>query len=1083
MDLQRISEAFSEARRLPPPERRAYLDLLDTGVRAEVEALLGHHEAPEGPRFGPLLGDTPGTVWAELAATRPPSLAGFRVLRRLGAGATGTVYEAEQESPRRRVAIKLLHLPTAEGLRRFEQEARLLARLDHPGIARILAQGTEVTPDGPRPYLVIELVEGVPLNLFARGTDRGGVLALLRRVCAAVAHAHERGVIHRDLKPGNILVTGKGDVKVLDFGLARPIDSASRHTRTGNVLGTLAYMSPEQAAGDPGAVDTRSDVYALGVIAYELVAGRLPLYLEGKPMPEALRIIRDVDPAPLAACGDLAWIVGKAMAKERERRYSNAAALADDLARYAASEPVVARAPTAGYQLRRFVRRHRALVGGAGATVLALVAGLVLAIAFAREARRAEMRVRHAAALAELRLASAALAAGTPTALDHHLDAVPEEERGWAWRYLAAQRDTSNEAVPHECPTIRAALADGGRLAAGVWPQRRLAALIDARTGTRIDDGVPATGALYGDVCSGGGRTWFVREGEAGSVLESPGGPMLTLPGTRAVLAAADASGHLLALGEWGNHKGVALVEIQGGKLRWRAPPGGALPTALAFSPDGALFAAGDIESRLGVYRVSDGQPRFVVLAGTQSVECLAFDREGRELALGSGDHSIEIRDALTGELRHRLLGHGAPVSSVAYDPETGELVSASADMSLRVWDTRAGACTRVLLGHRSRVAAVDFEPDGRLWSLSSAHVRAWPRPDPDVLRAHAGIAEGNPTPYVYGVAFHPHGTLVASGGWDGTARIFDAATRRELARFRATGEVRAVAFSPDGRWFAFAHETIEVRDTRTGALRGRYGETRGGGWGRHRLVFLPDGRQLVASHWGGIERIDLESGEVLLWQPGAENFNARVACTPDGKLLAHEQGVGDIVLRRAEDGEVVRRWQGSAQEIDAFAFAPDGSVLATSGRDCVVRLWSVADGKEVASLKGHTLPVYALAFHPDGRSLASGSDDHSIRIWDVARAEERLVLAGHDRYVFDLEFSADGRTLASASGDNTVRFWSAVPERERWETARRIEEAEAALRASGPEALRVIAGDAAEDAARRRAAANLLLEHGARDG
>jgi WD40 repeat protein len=779
------------------------------------------------------------------------------------------------------------------------------------------------------------------------------------------------------------------------------------------------------------------------------------------------------------------WIVAKAMAKEKERRYSNAAALSDDLARYAASEPVVARAPTAGYQLRRFVRRHRGLVGGSGATVLALVVGLVLAIGFAREARRAETRVRHAAALAELRVASAALLAGTPTALDLHLEAVPEEERDWAWRYLAAQKDTSGEAVPHECPTVRAALANGGRLAVGVWPQRGLAALIDARTGARIDDGVPATGALYGAVCSGGGRAWFVRETDGAAVLESPGGPTLTLPGTRAVVVAADASGHLLALGEWGNHRGVALVEIEGGKLRWRATLGGALPTALAFSADGAVVAAGDIESRLGVYRVSDGQPRFVLLAGTQTVECVAFDRAGRELALGSGDHSIEIRDALTGDLRHRLLGHGALVSSVAYDPETGELVSASADMSLRVWDTRTGACTRVLLGHRSPVAAVDFEPEGRLWSLSAAHVRAWPRPNPDVLRAHAGIAEGNPTPYVYGVAFHPDGTLVASGGWDGTARIFDAATRRELARFRAPGEVRAVAFSPDGRWFAFAHETIEVRDARTGALRGRYGAPRGGGWGRHRVLFLPDGRHLVASHYHGVELIDLESGEVLDWQPGrtGESFNARMACTPDGKLLAHEEKIGGIVLRRAEDGEIVRRWQGSAREIDAFAFAPDGRVLATGARDSVVRLWSVADGKEIASLNGHTLPVYALAFSPDGRSLASGSDDHSIRIWDALRGEERLVLAGHDRYVFDLAFSPDGRTLASASGDNTVRFWSTVPERERWETARRIHEAEAALRASDPEALRVIADDATYDAARRRAAANLLLEHGARDG
>ncbi|HEX5138358.1 MAG TPA: serine/threonine-protein kinase [Planctomycetota bacterium] len=1086
MDFQGVAEAFSQARRLPPPERRAYLDQLDTGVRTEVEALLGHHEAPEGAPFAPLLSDAAGTVWAELAATQPPTFAGLRVVRRLGSGATGTVYEAEQESPRRRVAIKLLHLPTADGLRRFEQEARVLARLDHPGIARILEQGTEATREGPRPYLVIELVEGVPLNLFARGLDRAGIVALLRQVCAAVAHAHERGVIHRDLKPGNILVTARGDVKVLDFGLARPIDSASRHTRTGNVLGTLAYMSPEQAAGDPGSVDTRSDVYALGVIAYELLAGRLPLDLENKPMPEALRMIREVEPRPLAGFGDLMWIVAKAMAKERERRYSNAAALADDLSRYAASEPVVARAPTAGYQLRRFVRRHRGLVGGAGATVLALVAGLVVAIDFAREAHRAEASARHAAALAELRLAGAALDAGTPTALDLHLGAVPEDERGWAWRYLAACRDTSTETVPHEHPLIDAALAEGGRVALAVWPQRGLAALFDARTGASVARGVPTSEPVYLSACYGGGRAWFLKRVSEGSLLESPDGGRLVVPGIAAIVAAADGAGSVVALAGWtvpGPRKVLVLVEVKGGAVRWRAPLGEGAPIALAFSADGRLIAAGEVDSQVGVYEVADGRCRFALRTGTEDVQCLAFDREGREVALGSLDHSIEIRDAETGALRHRLKGHGAPVRCLGYDPESGELVSGAADRNLRVWDTRSGACVRVLQGHGGTVAALDFEPHGRLWSLSGTDVRAWRRTDPDVLRAHRGLAEGNPTPYVYGVAFRPDGMQVASCGWDGTARVFDATTRRELARFEAPGEVRAVAYSPDGRWLAFAHETIEVRDARTGELRGRYGEPRDGGWGRHRLLFLPDGRHLVASCRGGVERIDLESGEVRSWGPGGENFYARVACTRDGKLVAHEEGVGGIVLRRAADGEVARRWHGSGLAIDALAFSPDGTILATGGEDTVVRLWSVPDGTEIASMRGHTMAVYALVFSPDGRALASGSDDHSIRIWGVARGEERLVLSGHRRYVFDLAFSPDGKTLASASGDNTVRFWSTVPERERWEAAQAIEVAEAGLRGSDPAALRAIVGEPRADAVRRRAAANLLLELGVRDG
>jgi len=1068
VDLRRVEEAFSRARRLEARERATFLRELDTGIRGEVEALLSHHEAAEGVDLEPPFAGAAPRIWAELTGPPAPALEGFTVLRRLGSGAMGTVYEAEQARPRRRVAIKMPHLPTAEGRARFEREARMLARLEHPGIARILAQGKEETPDGPRPYLVMEMVDGVPLHEYARGRGLRVVLDLLRQVCDAVAHAHVRGVMHRDLKPGNILVTQAGEVKVLDFGLARPIEGGSLRTREGNVLGTLAYMSPEQASGDPGAVDTRSDVYAIGVIAYELVAGRLPLALEGRSLPEALRAIREEEPPRLERCGDLAWIVAKAMEKEKRRRYSNADALGEDLARYAANEPVLARPPTATYQLRKFVRRHRALVGGAAATVLALVIGLAVAIGFARAEHRQEARARHVAALAQLRLACAALDAGLPGLLSQHLAGVPDDERGWAWRHLLQRRDTSETSVPHGLHLRKGELgADAAVAAILEWSGR--AHLLDARTGEPLPGPERWSGGGWLGACLGGGEAWMARRDGDHVLLRSAGGRELRVAGRTEGALAADPSGALLAIGLTGPEHACVLVDVATGGERWRAALDDA-PYALSFSGDGSALAIGSRDATVRVYDVADGRLRFAVRTETQNVECIALDGTGRRLAIGSLDHSIEIRDAETGELRHRLTGHGAAVRCLAFSPASGLLVSGASDRTMRVWDPRTGDCRRILQGHESAVMAIGFEPDGTFRSLSLEDLRTWRRDDPGVLRAHAGIADGNPEPYVYGVAFRPDGAHVASCGWDRTTRVFDATTRRELACFRSNAPVRAVAYSPDGRWIASASDVIEVRDADTGAPRGRYAQGRGS-W--QRVVFLPGGNRLVAAHARHLDLVDLESGKVRSWPCGPTGF-ARVACTPDGALMAYGEGKTDVVLRRVADGEVVTRWMADRRGVDCFAVSPDGRLLATGGGDSVVRLWSLPGGEPVAALRGHTLVVYALAFSPDGRWLASGSDDHTIRLWDLDRHEERLTLEGHERYVFDVAFSPDGRTLASASGDNTVRFWSIVPERERAAAARAIDAAEAALREGRP------AGDGE---AARRAAGDLALERGASGG
>ena len=335
-------------------------------------------------------------------SSHPDRIGLYRVLAPIGEGAMGIVYEAEQERPRRRVALKIIRpgVVTPEMLRRFEHEYEFLGRLQHPGIAQIYQAGVADTGFGPQPYFAMELVRGRRLDEYVRLEELGldDRLALVANIADAVQHAHHRGVIHRDLKPANILVTESGSPKVLDFGLARAAQSelqSTIQTMAGEVVGTMSYMSPEQVVGDLAELDTRSDVYALGVILYELLSGRLPFDVSRKSLPEAVRLIRDEEPVRLSSItralpADVETIVAKALEKDKLRRYGSAADFADDIRRFLRNEPIVARRPSASYQIRKFAHRHKGLVGGVVAVVIALVAGIVMSTWQAVRASKAE---------------------------------------------------------------------------------------------------------------------------------------------------------------------------------------------------------------------------------------------------------------------------------------------------------------------------------------------------------------------------------------------------------------------------------------------------------------------------------------------------------------------------------------------------------------------------------------------------------------------------------------------------------------------------------------------------------------------
>ncbi len=409
---------FDAVQSIPADERPNRLAELtdDDSLRAEVLSLFDHDQTAAIAGVERIIQRT-----LTQGAEHAPSIPGVETHEVLGSGAMGLVYRGSQTNPKRDVAIKVIRagLGTPALLRRFRAESDALARLRHPGIATVHQTGIERTPAGERPYLVMELVDGLPLDKWLQSNNPTQTqrLELIARTCDAVQHAHTRGVIHRDLKPSNILVTPDGSPKLIDFGVARitdPSNTVSMHTAAGEVVGTLAYMSPEQLLGDPAAIDTRSDVYTLGVIMFYTLSGTLPHDVTTLSIGAAARVIEEQAPKRPSAVapalrGDPETIILHALEKEKDRRYQTAEALADDVRRYLNNLPISARPPSALYLLNRFAKRNKALVAAACVAATALVAASGVSTRSAitardalAESKRSEQAAQHALAESEL---------------------------------------------------------------------------------------------------------------------------------------------------------------------------------------------------------------------------------------------------------------------------------------------------------------------------------------------------------------------------------------------------------------------------------------------------------------------------------------------------------------------------------------------------------------------------------------------------------------------------------------------------------------------------------------------------------
>ena len=947
----------------------------------------------------------PAGLRASLAAGE--LFAHYQIQQELGRGGMGVVYQALDTQLQRTVALKLI-LPKQEvsdkEIAMLMQEARTTARLQHENIVQIYEVG-----ELPQNYYTMEFVDGQSLQALIRN-DKVGMreLAAILQKCAQALHvAHDKGIVHRDIKSANIMLNSQGQPKVMDFGLAIQSEVKTGLSQAG--VGTPAYMPPEQARGEKA--DCRSDVYSLGATLYEGLAGRPPF--QGNIDQVIVQVLHQ-DPISLRQLNpdipiELDAICLKCLEKSRDRRYPTAAALAKDLQNFQENRPIQARPINALRLMQKWITRNKTVAMAVSFVFLSLLIGGIVATVQWQKAERTRQNEAREKREAQHQFGTALLEKAKSYQRENlHFEAKMTACRaigftgfgGPVAQYPPLLKQGSEEWKESEA-LIR--LAPRFRM---LWQSPAISHHDSSVTSVSFSpDGRTLASGSYDNTI----RLWDVVTGQSTS----------TLPGHASAVHSVNFSpdGKTLASGSF--DRTIRLWNVATGQTASTLSGHASAVHSVNFSPDGKTLASGSDDGTIWLWNVATGQTTSTLPGHASAVCSVSFSPDGKTLASGSDDKTIRLWDVATGQTIFTLLGHSWRVASVSFSPDGRTLASGSDDNTIRLWDVATGQAIATLTGHSRAVACVSFSPDGKTLASGSFDktVRLWDAATDQATSTLTGHSRD-----VASVSFSPDGKTIASGSYDKTVRLWDVTTGRTISTLPGHSDrVWSVSFSPDGKTLASGsgEKTIRLWNVATGQAI----FTLPGHSAVWNVSFSPDGKTLASGSDDGTIRLwDVATGHAASTLPGHSGDVVSVSFSPDGKTLAFGNDK-TVKLCDVATGQTILTLSGHSDAVFSVSFSPDGKMLVSGGCDKTIRLWDVATGQTILTLPGHSDAVVSVSFSPDGKTLVFGNAK-TVKLWDIATGQTISTFPGHSDVVYSVSFSPDGKTLVSGSKDTTVKLW-----------------------------------------------------------